>query len=149
MCSSDLRQCNLDKDVELPEQDASEISEEQRDAVVGAVYRQLMEIESRLLPCGLHTIGKPPTAEEAIATLVNIAALEREEDGLRSLPSLLAESLGRSIEDVYRGNDEGVLADVELNQRITETCRLTVGAMVRAVTGNDGRVTLQIGRAHV
>ena len=137
------RQCNLDKDVELPEQDASEIGEEQRDAVVGAVYRQLMEIESRLLPCGLHTIGKPPTAEEAIATLVNIAALEREEDGLRSLPSLLAESLGRSIEDVYRGNDEGVLADVELNQRITETCRLTVGAMVRAVTGNDGRVTLQ------
>jgi len=33
-----------------------------------------MEIESRLLPCGLHVIGKPPTAEEAIATLVNIAA---------------------------------------------------------------------------
>jgi magnesium chelatase subunit H len=32
-----------------------------------------MEIESRLLPCGLHVIGKPPTAEEAIATLVNIA----------------------------------------------------------------------------
>jgi cobalamin biosynthesis Mg chelatase CobN len=37
------------------------------------VYRKLMEIESRLLPCGLHIVGVPPTAEEAIATLVNIA----------------------------------------------------------------------------
>ncbi len=137
------RQCNLDKDVALPEVDAAELDLDGRDGVVGAVYRQLMEIESRLLPCGLHTIGKPPTAEEAIATLVNIAALEREEEGLRSLPALLAQSLGRTIESIYRGNDAGVLADVELNRRITETCRSAVGAMVREVTGRDGRVTLR------
>jgi magnesium chelatase subunit H len=137
------RQCNLDKDVTLPEADASELDLDARDGVVGAVYRQLMEIESRLLPCGLHTIGKPPTAEEAIATLVNIAALEREEEGIRSLPGLLAEALGRTIQDVYRGNDTGVLADVELNRKITETSRQAVGAMVRQVTGSDGRVTLR------
>ncbi|MFN9545761.1 MAG: magnesium chelatase subunit H [Cyanobacteriota bacterium] len=137
------RQCNLDKDVSLPEAQAAELDLEGRDAVVGAVYRQLMEIESRLLPCGLHTIGKPPTAEEAIATLVNIAAIERTEEGLRSLPGLLAEALGRSIEEVYRGNDAGVLADVELNRTITETCRAAVGAMVKEVTGADGRVTLR------
>ena len=134
------RQCNLDKDVDLPEDDAASLELEGRDALVGAVYRQLMEIESRLLPCGLHTIGKPPTAEEAVATLVNIAALERDEDGLRSLPALLAESIGRSIEDIYKGNDEGVLADVELNREITETCRAAVGSMVRSLTGLDGRV---------
>ncbi|NDD68969.1 MAG: magnesium chelatase subunit H, partial [Synechococcaceae bacterium WB9_4xC_028] len=114
------RQCNLDKDVQLPGEDAAGLDLEARDAVVGAVYRQLMEIESRLLPCGLHTIGKPPTAEEAIATLVNIAALEREEEEIRSLPGLLAEALGRKIEDIYKGNDDGVLADVELNRTITE-----------------------------
>ncbi|MEB3318074.1 MAG: magnesium chelatase subunit H [Cyanobacteriota bacterium] len=137
------RQCNLDKDVSLPEVDAAQLDLEARDAVVGAVYRQLMEIESRLLPCGLHTIGKPPTAAEAIATLVNIAAIERTEEGIRSLPSLLAEALGRSIEEVYRGNDAGVLADVELNRKITETSRAAVGAMVKEVTGADGRVTLR------
>ncbi|MBW4529289.1 MAG: magnesium chelatase subunit H [Aphanothece saxicola GSE-SYN-MK-01-06B] len=139
------RQCNLDKDVVLPEgdADAAALDLDGRDGVVGAVYRQLMEIESRLLPCGLHTIGKPPTAEEAVATLVSIAALEREEEGLRSLPGLLAESLGRTIAEVYRGNDEGVLADVELNRVITEACRSAVGAMVREVTGADGRVTLR------
>ena len=137
------RQCNLDKDVDLPEEDASTLELEGRDALVGAVYRQLMEIESRLLPCGLHTIGKPPTAEEAVATLVSIAALEREEDGLRSLPGLLAEAMGRSIEDIYKGNDEGVLADVELNRTITETSRAAIGAMVRTLTGRDGRVSLR------
>jgi magnesium chelatase subunit H len=134
------RLCNLDKDVILPENDSQALSQENRDAVVGAVYKQLMEIESRLLPCGLHTIGKPPTAEEAVATLVNIAALEREEEDIRGLPGLLAESIGRKIEDIYKCNDLGVLADVELNQKITATSRLAVAALVKVVTGRDGRV---------
>ena len=137
------RLCNLDKDVYLPDNDSQGLEKAERDAVVGAVYRQLMEIESRLLPCGLHTIGKPPTAEEAVATLVSIAALEREEENLRGLPGLLAESIGRTINSIYKGNDEGVLSDVELNQKITATCRLAVGAMVKVVTGRDGRVSLR------
>lgn len=37
---------------------------DERDSIVGNVYRKLMEIESRLLPCGLHIIGSPPTAME-------------------------------------------------------------------------------------
>ena len=49
------KQCNLDKDVELPgeEDDSAELTLEQRDTIVGKVYGKLMEIESRLLPCGL------------------------------------------------------------------------------------------------
>ena len=74
---------------------------------------------------------------------MSIAALERDEDGLRSLPGLLAESIERTIEDVYKGNDNGVLADVELNRTITETSRAAVSAMVRSVTGSDGRVNLR------
>merc|ERR1712054_690814 len=47
------RQCNLDKDVELPteDEDTSELSLDERDGIVGRVYSKLMEIESRLLPC--------------------------------------------------------------------------------------------------
>ena len=56
---------------------------------------------------------------------------------------LLAEAMGRSIEDIYKGNDEGVLADVELNRTITETSRAAIGAMVRTLTGRDGRVSLR------
>ncbi len=137
------RKCNLDEDVKLPEEDASELDIDNRDLIVGNVYKQLMEIESRLLPCGLHTIGKPATAEEAIATLVSIASIERESDGLRSLPGLLAESKGKTIEEVYNGNNKGILEDVELNKLITETSRLAVGSMVRSLTGIDGRVNMK------
>ena len=53
---------------------------EQRDLVIGNVYRKLMEIESRLLPCGLHVVGIMPSAQEAIATLVNIGEITRPDN---------------------------------------------------------------------
>lgn len=134
------RQCNLDKDVALPEESADSISAEDRDTVVGNVYRKLMEIESRLLPTGLHIIGEPPTAEEAIATLVNIAALDRDEEKIMGLPSILARSVGRGIEELYRSTDRGNLDDVQLLQDITMACREAVTAFVAQTTGKDGRV---------
>jgi len=140
------RRCNLDQDVVFPE-DVDGLDLEAQDGVVGAVYRQLMEIESRLLPCGLHTIGKPPTAEEAVATLVNIAALDREGEGLSGLPSLLAAGMGRSMEEIYEGNNAGVLADVELMGRINDGSRAAIGAMVAVVTNKDGRVDLKARRS--
>ncbi|MCY4360501.1 MAG: cobaltochelatase subunit CobN, partial [Cyanobacteria bacterium MAG APA_bin_95] len=139
------RRCHLDQDVALPD-DVDSLDLQARDGVVGAVYRQLMEIESRLLPCGLHTIGKPPTAEEAVATLVNIAALDREEEGLLGLPGLLAACLGRSIDEIYAGNNAGVLADVELTRRINDASRAAVAAMVAVVTRRDGRVDVTTRR---
>ena len=139
------KKCNLDQDINFPDQDISELNIDKRDEIVGSVYKQLMEIESRLLPCGLHTIGMPPTAEEAIATLVNIASLEREDEGLKSLPNILAESQSRKIEDIYKGNNKGVLEDVALNKKITETSRKAVRALVISLTGRDGRVNMKKG----
>ncbi|KAB2013089.1 hypothetical protein E1A91_D09G138600v1 [Gossypium mustelinum] len=136
---STARQCNLDKDVELPEE-GEEISAKERDLVVGKVYSKIMEIESRLLPCGLHVIGEPPSAMEAVATLVNIAALDRPEDGISSLPSILAETVGRNIEDVYRGSDKGILKDVELLRQITEASRGAISAFVQKTTNKNGQV---------
>ena len=107
---------------------------ENRDDIVGAVYSQIMQIESRLLPCGLHTVGVPPTAEEAIATLVNIAQLDRPEDDIEGLPRVIAASIGRDINDVYRGNNNGVLEDVELNTKIVEASRAAVRALVEQST---------------
>eukprot|EP00271_Cylindrocystis_brebissonii_P014404 TRINITY_DN35755_c0_g1_i1.p1 TRINITY_DN35755_c0_g1~~TRINITY_DN35755_c0_g1_i1.p1 ORF type:complete len:1439 (+),score=315.55 TRINITY_DN35755_c0_g1_i1:313-4317(+) len=136
---STARQCNLEKDVELPSEDAV-LDVEERDSVVGKVYGKLMEIESRLLPCGLHIIGEPPSALEAVATLVNIAAIDRPEEQIFGLPGILAKSVGREIEDVYRGNDKGVLADVTLLQEITMACRDAVKAFVDRSTDKEGRV---------
>ncbi|NJR25005.1 MAG: magnesium chelatase subunit H [Richelia sp. CSU_2_1] len=136
------RLVNLDKDIALPEKDAAQMTAEERDNLIGLVYRKLMEIESRLLPCGLHVIGKPPTAEEAIATLVNIANLDREEDGLLSLSRIIANSLGRDINEIYSNSDRGILADVELLQNITLACREAVAALVKEQTDAEGRVSL-------
>ncbi|NET04747.1 MAG: magnesium chelatase subunit H [Symploca sp. SIO2B6] len=135
------RLVNLDKDIDLPDKDAKEMSSEERDLIVGQVYRRLMEIESRLLPCGLHVIGKPPTAAEAIATLVNIASLDRWEEEIKSLPRIIAESLGRDIDEIYQNNDKGILEDVELLQQITEATRTAVSALVEAQVDAEGRVS--------
>jgi magnesium chelatase subunit H len=135
------RMVNLDKDITLPEQDAKDMTAEERDTVVGMVYRKLMEIESRLLPCGLHVIGKPPTAAEAIATLVNIAELDRLEEEILSLPRIIANSIGRDIDQVYKASDRGILEDVQLLQDITLATRAAVAALVQAQTDADGRVS--------
>ncbi|WP_017302408.1 magnesium chelatase subunit H [Nodosilinea nodulosa] len=136
------RICNLDRDVELPEGDTGELSNEERDNLVGKIYIKLMEIESRLLPCGLHVVGKPPTAEEAIATLVNIASLDREEDGMKSLQRLIAESIGRDIGDIYGNSDRGVLADVQLLYDINQGVRAAVAALVHEQIDAEGRVSM-------
>ncbi|MBD2167365.1 magnesium chelatase subunit H [Calothrix membranacea FACHB-236] len=136
------RMVNLDKDIDLPETDAKDMSEDERDNIVGSVYRKLMEIESRLLPCGLHIIGKPPTAEEAIATLVNIASLDRQEEEILSLPRIIANSIGRNIDDIYHNNDKGILEDVQLLQDITLATRAAVSALVKEQTDAEGRVSL-------
>ncbi|CAM9394570.1 unnamed protein product [Choristocarpus tenellus] len=137
------RVCNLDKDIkDLPpdDTDCKLMTLEERDNVIGKIYRRLMEIESRLLPCGLHTVGVPPTAEEAIATLVNIASLDRPEDGIKSLPRIVAESISRDIGEIYSKADKGNLEDVALLQQVTEGVRAAVRACVERSTNGDGRI---------
>jgi magnesium chelatase subunit H len=135
------RMVNLDNDVALPDQDAADMTPEERDTIVGKVYIKLMEIESRLLPCGLHVIGKPPSAEEAIATLVNIAGLDREEDEILSLQRIIAASVGRDIDEVYQNSDRGVLDDVQLLNNINQAARAAVTAMVHSQVDEEGRVS--------
>ena len=137
------RQVNLDKDIELPAEDASGLSKEERDTLVGKVYIKLMEIESRLLPCGLHVVGEPPTAEEAIATLVNIAGLDRVEEEQKSLQRIIAESIGRDIDEIYGNSDRGHLEDVQLLYDINSAVRAAVTAMVEAQLNDDGRVSMK------
>jgi len=82
----------------------------------------------------------PPTAEEAIATLVNIAELDRPEDGFEGLPRMLAKAKGREITDIYRNNNNGVLADVELLEEIKQASRAAVRKSVESSTNSDGRI---------
>lgn len=72
------------------------LTSDQRDRRVLDLHEQLLEIEQRLIPTGLHVFGRPSRAAERTDVLKMIAAFDRPEAGTRALPDLVAEGLGIS-----------------------------------------------------
>ncbi len=66
----------------------------ERDARVMRLYEQLVEIEQRLIPTGLHVFGRASELSEKADLLRMVASFDRPEQGARALPKLVAESLG-------------------------------------------------------
>jgi magnesium chelatase subunit H len=77
-------------------QDNAELTADGRDRRVLDIHEQLLEIEQRLIPTGLHVFGRPSRAGERADMLKMIAAFDRPEAGTRALPDLVAEGLGIS-----------------------------------------------------
>jgi magnesium chelatase subunit H len=117
------------------------MSLEERDNVIGQVYNKLMEIESRVLPCGLHVVGEPPKVEDVTDVLTSIASFDRPEDNMKSLLRIMCECIGRDIEQLYKSSDKGIYADVELLANIRAIANKAVGALVKAKADDDGRVS--------
>jgi magnesium chelatase subunit H len=69
------------------------LTPEERERRVLALYDQLVEIEQRLIPTGLHVFGRPSQTLERADMLRMIASFERPETGARALTSLVAEGL--------------------------------------------------------
>jgi len=72
----------------------SGLSPLERDRRVLELYDQLMEIEQRLIPTGLHVFGRPSNVGERADMLRMIASFDRPETGARALPDLVSEALG-------------------------------------------------------
>src|SRR5207247_9703884 len=66
----------------------------ERDARVTRLYEQLLEIEQRLIPTGLHVFGRASELQEKADLLRMVASFDRPEHGARALPKLVAEGLG-------------------------------------------------------
>lgn len=64
------------------------------DAQVMRLYEQLVEIEQRLIPTGLHVFGRASELQEKADLLKMVASFDRPEHGTRALPKLVAEGLG-------------------------------------------------------
>jgi len=77
-----------------------------RDAKVFALYAQLVEIEERLIPTGLHVFGRASSAGEKIDLLKMIASFDRPEAGVRALPENLVDEAVREF--VRSGRDAAV-----------------------------------------
>jgi magnesium chelatase subunit H len=88
----------------------SKLNREGRDKRVLDLYEQLLEIEQRLIPTGLHVFGRPSQGDEKADLLRLIASFDRPESGARAITDLVAESL----ELLQRG---GSFADLAVNDR--------------------------------
>jgi len=65
----------------------------ERDARVMRLYDQLLEIEQRLIPTGLHVFGAAAELQEKADLLRMVASFDRPEHGTRAMPKLVAEAL--------------------------------------------------------
>ena len=64
-----------------------------RDARVMRLYEQLIDIEQRLIPTGLHVFGRASELQEKADLLRMVASFDRPEQGARALQKLVAEAL--------------------------------------------------------
>ena len=61
---------------------------------VAQLSQQLIEIEQRLIPTGLHVFGRAAELKEKADLFRMVASFDRPEHGAVSLPRLVAEGLG-------------------------------------------------------
>ncbi|MDQ3585285.1 MAG: cobaltochelatase subunit CobN [Acidobacteriota bacterium] len=70
-----------------------QLTDAEREAHMFALYEQVLEIEGRLIPTGLHVFGRPSEQAECADLLRMVASFDRPEIGARALPDLVAEGL--------------------------------------------------------
>ncbi|MDX6576436.1 MAG: magnesium chelatase subunit [Blastocatellia bacterium] len=105
-----------------------------RDAGVMRLYEQLVEIEQRLIPTGLHVFGRPAELKEKADLLRMVASFDRPEHDARALPKLVAEALGI---DGYEGllqeasaSETRDLIDSIVSEAVQRFCRLGTDSAV-------------------
>ncbi len=86
-----------------------------RDRIVLNLYEQLLEIEQRLIPTGMHRFGRPPDDYQMADMLRMVASFDRPETGARSLPDLVARSLG--LPDYQTLLNESAASEDRLTER--------------------------------
>ncbi len=86
------------------------------------VYEQLVEVEQRLIPTGLHILGRAAELREKADLLRMVASFDRPEHGAYSLPRLVAEALGIDSYD-----------ELQRETSTSETKELVDGIVIEAV----------------
>jgi len=100
----------------MSSQSEKPLTEAERDQRVLQLYDQLIEVEQRLIPTGLHVFGRPSEIAERADMLRMIASFDRPEASVRALPDLVSENLGLGSYDAVLKSaswDPARLADRE------------------------------------
>lgn len=80
--------------IELTHQSKEEDAKTERDRRVLDLYEQLLEIEQRLIPTGLHVFGSVTEERGRADMLRMVASFDRPEHNARALTDLVSEGLG-------------------------------------------------------
>jgi magnesium chelatase subunit H len=126
---------------------AEKISPAERDRRVLALYEQVLEIEQRLIPTGLHVFGRVPETNARADMLRMVASFDRPEACTRALPDLVAEGLGlgpyTALVEAGRATETGLRERERVDEMIAHAVNLFIS------TGADEAVNWLDGQARV
>ena len=122
-------------------------SRESRDRRVLELYEQLLEVEQRLIPTGLHVFGRASGEAECADLLRMVASFNRPEAGARSLPALVREGLGFPPEEPGVAEDVAQAETLARRERADSIVRRAVSAFLEA--GADAAARLLASEARV
>src|SRR6266851_4384480 len=111
-----------------------------RDQRVVRLYEQLVEIEQRLIPTGLHVFGRAAKLAEKADLLRMVASFDRPEHGARALPKLVAEALGIDCYDALlqetSASETKDLIDSIVSEAVRQFCEDGAETAVRWLNSN-------------
>src|SRR5712691_3592801 len=114
----------------------------ERDARVMRLYEQLVEIEQRLIPTGLHVFGRASELSEKADLLRMVASFERPEHGARALPALVAEALGiegyEALLEDTSATETRELVDGIVSEAVRQFCEEGAESAVRWLSSRAG-----------
>ncbi|HZN08649.1 MAG TPA: cobaltochelatase subunit CobN, partial [Pyrinomonadaceae bacterium] len=106
-----------------------------RDEQVFELYEQLLEIEQRLIPTGLHVFGRPSSATERADLLQMIASFDRPESGVRALPEEFIDDAIRVFQE--HGSDAAVAYIEERGFQAGSVFKLLETVSTKLETNNE------------
>jgi magnesium chelatase subunit H len=114
---------------------ATPLSPEERDSRVFRLYEQLLEMEQRLIPTGLHIFGQVPADTDLADLLAMVASFDRPELGVRSLPDLIAHGLGLPDYQALLNESEAGGAHLRDREKVQSVLREAVRLFLRDSDG--------------
>lgn len=126
---------------------SKELSGQERDRRVLALYEQLLEIEQRLIPTGLHVFGRVPEGGARADMLRMVASFDRPEARARALPDLIAQGLGLGPYAKLVQGRSMTEAQISERERVDEMVSKAIELFVSS--GVEEAVGLLQGEAHV
>ncbi|MDT7780538.1 MAG: magnesium chelatase subunit [Acidobacteriota bacterium] len=110
---------------------------EDRDRRVLELWEQVVEVEQRLIPTGLHVFGRAGDERESADLLRAVASFDRPERGVRALTDLVSEGLGLGAYEKLLGekSEEGWRVRGRVDEVVREAVKIFLKESIASACG--------------